>query len=88
LSIGQSFPKPDLVLLNHPLSIINNQSLQAYCFDRAGIDADAAIDAVVRVHLCLATDHADCAARALTDTALAPRALSFVNFSRHPQTLS
>jgi len=86
--IAPSLRKPDLVRLNHPSSIINNQSLQAYCRHRAGIDADAAIDAAIGVHLCLATDHADRAARAFADAALAPGAFFLVDFGRHPQTLS
>ena len=69
-------------------SIVNRKSLQAYRRHGARIDANAAIDAVVRVHLCLATDHADRAARALADTAFTSGALAFVDFCGHPQPLS
>mgnify|MGYP006981296896 CR=1 FL=1 len=68
--------------------MIDNQSLQAYCRHRAGIDADTAVDAAIGVHFCLATDHADRAARAFADATLAPGAFILVDFGRHPQTLS
>jgi hypothetical protein len=73
---------------NHQSSIIDNQSSQAYRFDGAGIDADAAIDAVVRVYLRLAIDHANGAARALAHASLTPCALLLIDFGRHFVTLS
>ena len=68
--------------------IIDNQSLQAYRFSRAGVNAHAAIDAVVRVYLRFAIDHADRTARALAHTAFTPRALLLTHFGRHLITLS
>ena len=65
-----------------------NQSLQAYRFDRAGIDAHAAVDAVVRVHFRLAVDHGDGAARALAHAGLTTCTLFPIDFGRHFITLS
>jgi len=64
------------------------QLLQAYRFCRAGIHADTAIDAVVRVDFRLAIDHADGGAGALAHTGLTTCALLPIDFGRHFETLS
>jgi hypothetical protein len=72
----------------HKSQIINHKSLQAYRFCRAGINADTAIDAVVRVDFRLAINHADGGARALAYTGLTTRAFLPIDFGRHSETLS
>ncbi len=81
-------PNDGLLTSNNQSSLINSQFLQAYRFCRAGINADAAIDAVVRVDFRLAIDHADGGAGALADTGLTTRAFLPVDFGRHFRTLS
>jgi hypothetical protein len=48
-------------------SIINNQSLQAYSLNGAGVNAGPAIDASIRVNGGLAINHADCVTRTFPD---------------------
>ena len=72
----------------HKSQIINHKSSQAYRFDRAGVDADAAIDAAIRIHFRLAIDHTNRTARALAGASLTTRAFLPIDFRRHFVTLS
>lgn len=58
------------------------------CFDRAGVNTNAAIHATIRIDLRLAIRHADSIAWAFLHTGLTTRAFSAVHFGRHPVTLS
>ena len=73
---------------NHKSYIINHTCLQAYCSSRAGIHADSAVHARVRIHFRLAFVHADRTARALLHTGLATGAFAFIHFCWHSTTLS
>lgn len=57
--------------------------LHADCFIGTGIDAYAAVDAGVRVHLCLSVNHRNGFARALFHTRFATGALCLIYLCRH-----
>ncbi len=73
---------------SHKSQVINRKSLQADGLGRAGVDAYAAIDTVVRVHFRLVIRHADRAAGALAHAGLTARTLFPIDFGRHFITLS